>query len=174
VKSRFADWAFWPLRVQNELLKLWIFLDILVGLLEGGLAHLMVSTYTEQHNTEERGQSYMPREGFESTVLVFERSKTIRSWERRRAILWGRNLVTVDVFGGEETKIWSTLQVNGHLCKTRSSRNKLRRPLSFRCMNLRRCIQKFPDWVENEINNSSNNNKHSLRSNTKGYGDKTN
>jgi hypothetical protein len=30
--------------------------------------------------------------------------------------------------------------------------------------------QKFPDWVDNEINN---NNKHSLRSNTKGYGGKT-
>jgi hypothetical protein len=29
-------------------------------------------------------------------------------------------------------------------------------------------IQKFPDWVDNEINN--NNDKHSLRSNTKGYG----
>jgi hypothetical protein len=28
----------------------------------------------------------------------------------------------------------------------------------------------FPDWVDNEINN---NNKHSLRSNTKGYGGKT-
>jgi hypothetical protein len=32
-------------------------------------------------------------------------------------------------------------------------------------------IQKFLDWVDNEISNS--NNKHSLRSNTKGYGDKT-
>jgi hypothetical protein len=32
------------------------------------------------------------------------------------------------------------------------------------------CIQKFPDWVDNEINN---NNKHSLRSNIKGYGGKT-
>jgi hypothetical protein len=31
------------------------------------------------------------------------------------------------------------------------------------------CIQKFPDWVDNEINN----NKHSLRSDTKGYGGKT-
>jgi hypothetical protein len=31
------------------------------------------------------------------------------------------------------------------------------------------CIQKFPDWVNNEINN----NKHSLRSNRKGYGGKT-
>jgi hypothetical protein len=35
---------------------------------------------------------------------------------------------------------------------------------------LRQCIQKFPDWVDNEINS---NNKHSLRSNTKGYGGKT-
>jgi hypothetical protein len=33
---------------------------------------------------------------------------------------------------------------------------------------VRGCIQKFPDWVDNEIN--SNNNEHSLRSNTKGYG----
>jgi hypothetical protein len=33
------------------------------------------------------------------------------------------------------------------------------------------CIQKFPDWVDNEINN--NKNKHSLWSNTKGYGGKT-
>jgi hypothetical protein len=36
---------------------------------------------------------------------------------------------------------------------------------------VRGCIQKFVDWVDNEINN--NNNKHSLRSNTKGYGGKT-
>jgi hypothetical protein len=34
---------------------------------------------------------------------------------------------------------------------------------------VRGCIQKFPDWVDNEINN----NKHSLRSNMKGYGGKT-
>jgi len=34
---------------------------------------------------------------------------------------------------------------------------------------IRGCIQKFPDWVDNEINKD----KHSLRSNTKGYGDKT-
>jgi uncharacterized membrane protein len=32
------------------------------------------------------------------------------------------------------------------------------------------CNQKFPDSVDNEINNS---NKHSLRSNTMGYGVKT-
>jgi hypothetical protein len=36
------------------------------------------------------------------------------------------------------------------------------------------CIQKFPDWVDNDThNNNNNNNKHSLRSNTKGYGGKT-
>jgi hypothetical protein len=33
------------------------------------------------------------------------------------------------------------------------------------------CIQKFPDWVYNEI--YACNNKHSLRSNTKSYGGKT-
>jgi hypothetical protein len=38
-------------------------------------------------------------------------------------------------------------------------------------MNVRECIQNFPDWVDNEINN--NNNKHWLRSITKGYGSKT-
>jgi hypothetical protein len=31
---------------------------------------------------------------------------------------------------------------------------------------IRGCISKFPDWIDNEINN---NNKHSLRSNTKAY-----
>jgi len=37
---------------------------------------------------------------------------------------------------------------------------------------LRGCTQKFPDLVDNEIN-KNNNNKHTLRSNTKGYGGKT-
>jgi hypothetical protein len=36
---------------------------------------------------------------------------------------------------------------------------------------IRGYIQKFPDWVDNEI--YAYNNKHSLRSNTKGYGDET-
>jgi hypothetical protein len=35
---------------------------------------------------------------------------------------------------------------------------------------LRGCIHKFPDWVDNEI--YTYNNKHLLRSNTKGYGGK--
>jgi hypothetical protein len=36
---------------------------------------------------------------------------------------------------------------------------------------IRGCTQKFPDWVDNEI--YAYNNKHSFRSNTKGYGGKT-
>jgi len=40
---------------------------------------------------------------------------------------------------------------------------------SYHIKHVRGCIQKFPDCVDNEINN----NKHSLRSNTKGYGGKT-
>jgi hypothetical protein len=36
---------------------------------------------------------------------------------------------------------------------------------------LRGCIQKFPDWIDNEI--YAYNNKHSLRRNTKCYGGKT-
>jgi hypothetical protein len=34
-----------------------------------------------------------------------------------------------------------------------------------------RMYPKFQDWIDNEINNNSN--EHSLRSNTKGYGGKT-
>jgi hypothetical protein len=37
-------------------------------------------------------------------------------------------------------------------------------------MNVRGGIQKFPDGFDDEIN-ENNNNKHSLRSNTKDYGD---
>jgi hypothetical protein len=40
----------------------------------------------------------------------------------------------------------------------------------FAMAQIRRCIQKFPEKVDNEINN---NNKHSLRSNKKDYGRKT-
>jgi len=36
---------------------------------------------------------------------------------------------------------------------------------------LRGCVQKFPDWVDNEI--YAYNNERSLRSDTKGYGGKT-
>jgi hypothetical protein len=38
-------------------------------------------------------------------------------------------------------------------------------------LQIRRCIQKFPDWFDNEI--YVYNNKHSIRSNIKGYIGKT-
>jgi len=38
-------------------------------------------------------------------------------------------------------------------------------------LDIRGWIQKFPDWVDNEL--YACNNKYSLRSNTKGYGGKT-
>jgi hypothetical protein len=43
---------------------------------------------------------------------------------------------------------------------------------NFQVQDTRWCIQKFPDWVDNEINNDDDN-KHSLRRNTKGYEGKT-
>jgi hypothetical protein len=43
---------------------------------------------------------------------------------------------------------------------------------SLRSSLIRGCIQKFPNWVDNEIN-LNNNNKNSLKSNTKGYSGKT-
>jgi hypothetical protein len=39
------------------------------------------------------------------------------------------------------------------------------------CTRVYPCIQKYPDWVDNEI--YAYNNKHSLRRNIKGYGGKT-
>jgi hypothetical protein len=44
--------------------------------------------------------------------------------------------------------------------------------IAFCCPHLRGCIQRFPDWVDNEINNNNSNNKHSLRSSTKVVGEK--
>jgi hypothetical protein len=50
--------------------------------LDGGSAHLKASTYTGQHNTEKRGHISMPRARFETTIQVFERSKTVRGSDR--------------------------------------------------------------------------------------------
>jgi hypothetical protein len=41
----------------------------------------------------------------------------------------------------------------------------------FFMISIRRCIQKFPDWFDKEI--YAYNSRQLLRSNTKGYGDKT-
>jgi hypothetical protein len=37
----------------------------------------MTFTYTGEQNTEKSGHTSMPRAGFEATISVFERSKTI-------------------------------------------------------------------------------------------------
>jgi hypothetical protein len=38
--------------------------------------------HTEQHNTEQRGHTSMPRVGFEPAIPLFERPKTVRSLDR--------------------------------------------------------------------------------------------
>jgi len=50
--------------------------------LDGGSARRKATTYTGQHNTEKRGHTSMPRAGFEPTIPVFERSKTVRALDR--------------------------------------------------------------------------------------------
>jgi len=50
--------------------------------LNGGSAHRKASTYTGQHNTEKCGHTSMPLAGFEATIPVIERSKTIRALDR--------------------------------------------------------------------------------------------
>jgi hypothetical protein len=56
-----------------------LFLDIWYDSLDGGSARHKSTTYTGQHNTEKRGHTSMPRAGFEPTILVFERLKTVRA-----------------------------------------------------------------------------------------------
>jgi hypothetical protein len=38
--------------------------------------------HTGQHNTEKHGNTSMPRVGFETTIPVFERPKTVRALDR--------------------------------------------------------------------------------------------
>jgi hypothetical protein len=68
------------------------------------------------------------------------------------------------------TTVWKYDAISGKFnCTSGTKWTKIcTLPASF---SIRGCIQKFPDWVDNEINN--NQNKHSLRNNTKGYGCKT-
>jgi len=47
--------------------------------LDWGSARRKASTYTGQNNTEKRGHTSMPRQGFEATIPVFERLKTVRA-----------------------------------------------------------------------------------------------
>jgi len=50
--------------------------------LDGGSAHRKATTYTGQHNTEKHGHRSMPRAGFEHTIPVLERLKTVRFLDR--------------------------------------------------------------------------------------------
>jgi hypothetical protein len=49
------------------------------GSLHGGSVHRKASTYIGQRNTENRGHASLPPAGFEPTIPVFERSKTMRA-----------------------------------------------------------------------------------------------
>jgi hypothetical protein len=63
----------------------------------------------------------------------------------------GHHTLDLDLF-------YFSLVFNARLCFT-----------EMKALHIQGCIQKFPGWVNNEINM---NDKHSLRSNTKGYGGK--
>jgi hypothetical protein len=54
-------------------------MDIWYDSLDGGSARRKASTYTGQHNKEKRGHTSMPRAGFEPTIPMFERPKTVRA-----------------------------------------------------------------------------------------------
>jgi hypothetical protein len=59
-----------------------LLLDIWKDSMDGGSARHKASIYTGRHNTEKRGHTSMTRVGFEPTILVFERSKTVRDLDR--------------------------------------------------------------------------------------------
>jgi hypothetical protein len=67
------------LRFKIYFLKLVNLSDSWLDSLDGGSARRKASTYTGQHNTEKYGNTSMPRAGFETTIPVFERSKTVHA-----------------------------------------------------------------------------------------------
>jgi len=50
--------------------------------LDGGSARRKATTHTEQHNTEKRGHTSMPRAEFEPAISLFEGLKTVRTLDR--------------------------------------------------------------------------------------------
>jgi hypothetical protein len=82
--SSFKDWASWPVPVSELIfLKLMNLSGQLVGLLGRGIGPTQgLYPHTGQHNTEKRGHTSMPRVGFEPTIPVFERQKTVRASDR--------------------------------------------------------------------------------------------
>jgi hypothetical protein len=63
-------------------------------------ARRMASIYTGQHNTEKSGHTSMPRVGFEPTITVFERPKTLIASVRSATgtVDWFRNRTECTMF----------------------------------------------------------------------------
>jgi hypothetical protein len=59
-----------------------LFLEIWYDSFDGGSARRNATSYTGQHNTEKRGQTFMPVAGFEPTIPVFELLNTISALDR--------------------------------------------------------------------------------------------
>jgi hypothetical protein len=53
----------------------------------GGSACRKATTYTGQHEEKKRGQTLKPGVGFETTIPVFERTKTFRALDRAAAVI---------------------------------------------------------------------------------------
>jgi hypothetical protein len=69
-----------------------------IRVLGWGSARRKAATNTEQHKQNKRGQTFMPRVGFEPTIPVFDWAKTVRALDRAtivigyfttRVIKWG-------------------------------------------------------------------------------------
>jgi hypothetical protein len=62
-----------PFRINSEIMSR---IDSRQDSLDGGSARRKAATYTGQHKTQyKRGQTSMPRVGFEPTIPVFDRAK---------------------------------------------------------------------------------------------------
>jgi len=59
-----------------------------LGSLDGGSVRRKATTYKRQHNTEKRVHTSIPRAGFEPTIPVFERLKTVRALDLMAIIIF--------------------------------------------------------------------------------------
>jgi hypothetical protein len=115
------------------------------------------------------GQLHAPAAGKEPLVLFHTclRTATNNRTAKNLAFVAGRSTVDNDDKNSNYFIHQLILRRKWLIC----SHYKHSQTIAFKLgvpLNIRGYIQKFPDWVDNEINN-----KHSLRSNTKGYGTKT-
>jgi hypothetical protein len=79
----FKDLASWPVPVQNLFSETYESIGQLVGLLGRGIGPTQgLYLHTGQHNTEKRRHTSIPPVGFEPTIPVFERPKTVCASDR--------------------------------------------------------------------------------------------